>query len=128
MRAGSAIRKPKRREGGMEFAIRTSLPPSPPCQPGLARRRGRGHLIDRTAANLHLAFLAERSKERVDLDGRHGPADQEALQIFALDEAQELQLILILDTLGDDREVHGVTERDQRLDEGIGGGVEADIA
>src|SRR3990167_5977631 len=45
-------------------------------------------------------------------------ADVVTLYELALDDAQQAELLLVLDALGGHREVQGVAERDQRLDQG----------
>jgi hypothetical protein len=48
-------------------------------------------------------LIAERSEHFIDLGCRDRPTDQEALDALALNQANELQLIFILNSLGDDR-------------------------
>src|SRR5690606_27538560 len=54
-------------------------------------------------------------------------------EIIALDEVaaerpQKVELRLRLDALRDDREIHRLAQRDERLDEGVGGRIESDLA
>src|SRR5688572_10388414 len=126
MRRASAMLTERRGRGSGGFTA--AFMPAPAAGAPPASDGDCGELDFGRLGSTHPALRADPLEHRGDIVRPDRLANVKTLDELALDEPEQRQLLLGLDALGDDCEVHRVAQRDQRLDERIGGRVQADLA